>query len=263
MLSWLRGRRRRAILERPFPSAWEQLLRRNVLAFGWLEPAARERLRNWVLLFVAEKRFEGCGGMAIDDEVRVTIAAQAGLVTLGFDHQYLDGLRSVLVYPGDYIAPRSTPLAGGASLEWHEARLGETWTGGSMVLSWPRVLDGGRLRDPPRNVVIHESAHAIDMLDGAVDGVPPLPASRHEAWRTGMAAALQRLEETLDEGRWTPLDDYALDSPAEFFAVVSECFFQDPHRLARYDDRLYGLLSEAYRQDPLVWVPPGRARPRG
>jgi len=261
LFDWLRTRRRRAIAGRPLPPEWDEILGRNVRQTQWLDAAARDRLRSWVAVFVAEKRFEGCRGMTVDDEVRVSIAGQAGLVVLGLEGEYFERLRSVLVYPGDYLGPRSTPLDGGGALEWNEPRLGETWDGGSMVLSWPRVLEGGRMRDGPRSVVIHECAHAIDMLDGEVDGVPPVPSARGRSeWARRINACRERFVETLDEGRFVAFDEYAAEGPGEFFAVASECFFQDPHRLHRYDRDLYALLSEAWRQDPKARVPVQRGR---
>lgn len=258
MLGWLRSRRRRAILERPFPSAWREILRRDVRQAGWLGEDEATRLQGWIAVFLEEKRFEGCAGLAISDEVRVMIAAQAGLVALGLPDLWFDGLRSVLVYPSDYLVPRVTPLEGGGELEWQEARVGETWGGGSMVLSWSGVRAGGRMRDGPRSVVIHESAHLVDLLTGEIDGVPPLPRAVVRRWREEMAGCRERFENLLDEGRSVAFDDYAAESPAEFFAVASECFFQDPHRLVRHDATLYRLLAQAYRQDPVSRVPPRR-----
>lgn len=259
---WLRARRRRTILERPFPAAWTTILRRLVKQVEWLSEAERARLHEWITVFVAEKRFEGCRGQEIDDEVRVAIAGQAGLVALGFPDEYFAGLKSVLVYPGDYVVPRSTPLAGGGELEWQEARLGETWSGGSMVLSWPRVIDGGRLRDGPRSVVIHECAHLVDMQDGEIDGIPPLPSGiDRRDWTARFDACQARFEESLDDGRSTAFDDYAAEGDGEFFAVASECFFQDPHRLLRHDRDLYELLAIAWRQDPRLRVPARASRP--
>ena len=261
MFAWLRERRRRAIRDRPFPPAWNDILRRNVRQIAWLQDEQAHRLREWVAVFVAEKRFEGCRGLEITDEVRVSIAGQAALVVLGLPGEYFAGLQSVLVYPGDYLARKSAPLDGGGELEWQEERLGETWSGGSMVLSWPRVVEGGRLRDGPRSVVIHECAHAIDMLDGEVDGIPPLESARlRQEWITAIDGCRERFEEALDEGRSVAFDEYAAESPGEFFAVASECFFQDPHRLFRFDKTLYGLLERAWRQDPKDRVPVHRGR---
>jgi Mlc titration factor MtfA (ptsG expression regulator) len=261
MFGWLRSRRRRTIREQPWPPVWSDILARNVRQVQWLGDRERERLRDWVAVFVAEKRFEGCRGMVIDDEVRLSIAGQAGLIVLGMPDEFFDRLQSILVYPGDYLVKRSTPLEGGGELEWQEPRLGETWNGGSMVLSWPRVVEGGRLRDGPRSVVIHECAHAIDLLDGEIDGVPPLAsaAARHD-WVRRMADCRERFAEALDEGRFVAFDDYAAEGPGEFFAVGSECFFQDPHRLYRYDRDLYALMAEAWQQDPKARVPVQRAR---
>jgi Mlc titration factor MtfA (ptsG expression regulator) len=125
------------------------------------------------------------------------------------------------------------------------------------------VLAGGRLRDGPRSVVIHECAHLLDLEDGAIDGVPPLADhGRRRAWIARARECRDRFEDALDEGRATPFDDYAAESDAEFFAVASECFFQDPHRLARHDAALYELLGEAWNQDPRGRVPARTARSR-
>ena len=255
MLGWLRTRRRRVIQERPFPAAWRETIRRGVRQAEWLAADETTHLLGWVAVFLEEKRFEGCRGFEITDEVRVTIAAQAGLVALGFGGEWFDRLQSVLVYPGDSLVHRVTPLAGGGELEWQEARLGETWGGGSMVLSWSGVRDGARLRDGPRSVVIHECAHLVDLLDGEIDGIPPLPRADVRRWRETIAVCRDRFDDLLDEGRGVAFDDYAAESPAEFFAVASECFLQDPHRLLRHDATLYELLAEAYRQDPAKRVP--------
>ncbi len=260
--SFGRRRRRRAIAEKPFPASWDETLRRGVLQVGWLNGEERETTRRWIAVFLAEKRFEGCGGFVVTDEVRLGIAGQAAIVTLGLGLEWFDSLRSVLVYPGDYLVPRTTPLDGGGELAWHEARIGETWTGGSMALSWTGVVAGARLRDGPRSVVMHECAHLFDALDGDIDGIPPLVGVDRGRWLDGMAGARARFEMALDDGRSTAFDDYAAESQAEFFAVASECFFQDPHRLARHDADLYDLLKTAWRQDPKRRVPVNPTRGR-
>jgi Mlc titration factor MtfA (ptsG expression regulator) len=261
MFGWLRERRRRAIRDRPFPAVWNEILARNVRQTAWLHDDDRERLREWIAVFLAEKRFEGCNGLEITDEIRLSIAGQAGILALGLPGEFFERLQSVLVYPGDYLAKKSAPLDGGGELEWQEPRLGETWTGGSMVLSWPRVREGGRLLDGPRSVVIHECAHAIDMLDGEADGIPPLVSGRErQRWLAAFDDCRARFDDALDEGRGVAFDDYAAESPAEFFAVATECFLQDPHRLFRFDKTLYGLLQEVWRQDPKARVPMQRSR---
>jgi Mlc titration factor MtfA (ptsG expression regulator) len=255
--------------EQPFRPAWEAMLRASVRQWSWLSADERETVRGFVANWLARKRFEGCGGMVVTDEVSVSIAGQAGIAAIGLEGERFERIRSVLVYPGDYAAPRSVPLEGGSELIYQEHRLGEVWSGGSIVFSWPRVVEGGRMRDGPRSVVVHEVAHAFDLLDGSIDGVPPLPAGVDaRRWREAFAASydsfLSRFDRTASGPRGsgddatrsrmrraTPLDDYAAESPAEYFAVASEAFFQEPVRLARSDQDLYDLLREAWRQDPI------------
>ena len=258
MLHWLRGRRRRALRDRTFPPVWDDLLARSMRQYAWLDEAERGRLKEFVAIWLEEKRFEGCRGMRITDEVRVSIAGQAGLATLGLEGEYFDHLKSVLVYPTDYAAEKSVPLGGGGEIVTREERLGETWSGGSIVFSWPRVVQGGRMRDGPRSVVIHECAHAFDLLDGEIDGVPPIGSPRaRQRWAMSLAGCFERFLDALDEGRPTLLDDYAAEGLSEFFAVSSEAFFQEPHRLWRSDEELCVLLAEAWRQDPRRRVPSG------
>ena len=125
IFSWLRSRRRRAIRQRPFPPLLDETLSRVCRQAAWLDEADAQRWRQWIALFLAEKRFEGCGGQRIDDDVRLAIAGQAGLVALGFPDELFDRLKSILVYPGDWVGKKATSLEGGVHLEWRERRLGE------------------------------------------------------------------------------------------------------------------------------------------
>ncbi len=249
MFAWLRQRRRRALREQPFPSSWDGFMRRNVQQTHWLDESERQYLREWMAVFIAEKCFEGCGGLVVTDEIRVTIAAQAGIIVLGFQNEYFDALQSVIVYPTDYIASRSIPLRGGGELAWQEVRLGETWSGGSVVLAWSRVLEGGRQQKGCRNVVFHEFAHLVDLFDGMIDGIPLLEGDR-KGWAMAFSKCQLDFENALANKEPTVLDAYAAEGPSEFFAVATECFFQDPHRLANHDDNLYELMTLAWRQDP-------------
>ncbi|MEO1991274.1 MAG: M90 family metallopeptidase [Pirellulales bacterium] len=249
MFAWLRQRRRRALREQPFPSTWDEFIRRNVQQVQWLDETERQYLREWIAVFIAEKYFEGCGGLEVTDEIRVTIAAQAGLIVLGFHNEYFESLRSIIVYPSDYVASRAIPLRGGGELAWQEVRLGETWSGGSVVLAWSRVLEGGRQQHGRRNVVLHEFAHLVDLFDGVIDGVPLLEGDR-KRWEMAFSRCRNTFENSLENNEPTILDAYAAEGASEFFAVATECFFQDPHRLASHDDELYELLRLAWRQDP-------------
>ena len=184
-------------------------------------------------------------------------------MALGFPDELFDRLKSILVYPGDWMGKKATVLEGGVHLEWRERRLGEAWDGGSVVLAWPAVRRGGLLQDGPRSVVIHEFAHLVDAMNGPFDGLPPLPRGVDgRDWAARLAACRERYEEALDEGRTVALDDYAAESEVEFFAVASECFFQDPHRLVRFDAELYDLLAASWQQDPKSRVPMSSLRGR-
>lgn len=256
--------------DHPFQPAWESILRESIRQWTWLSDDERERVRGFVANWLARKRFEGCRGMVVTDAVAVSIAGQAGIAAIGLEGECFGRIRSVLVYPFDYAAPKAVPLAGGSELMVREHRLGEVWSGGSIVFSWPRVVDAGRMRDGPRSVVVHEIAHALDLLDGVIDGMPPLPVGIDPVrWRDSFDASYRAFLSRFHRGagnrrptgdgvdeppsmrRATPLDDYAAASSAEYFAVASEAFFQDPVRLARSDSILYELLRTAWRQDPI------------
>ena len=234
MLRWLTERRRRRILEAPFPTAWDDIIARNVELSHRLTLAQRMRLRELVQVFVAEKHFEGCGGLELTEEMVVTIAAQACVLLLGRDASLYDDVDSILVYPsvmrlptrplGVFEQPRA-PIAEGTLIQ------GEAIKGGPVILAWDSVLAGGR-GEVPGNVVLHELAHKIDMVGGNIDGTPPL-RTRAEVrrWAEVCTAAFKRLRFALATG-WPPnLPPYAATNEAEFFAVATEVFFTNPDAL--------------------------------
>ena len=256
-LRWRRRRRRRRILSQPFPAEWSEILDRNVAQFAWLNAAEKEKLRRITQVIVAEKYWEGCQGLPMTDEIRVTIAAQASLLLLGFDEFYFDRLLSVLVYPDEYVAPDTFHGPGGLEIETASPRLGEAWHGGPVILSWPDVLHGGQIPDDGENVVLHEFAHVLDMHDaGPPDGMPPLESGeQYRTWVEVMSAEYEVLVRRADRGRPTLLDHYGATSEAEFFAVATECFFELPRDLLIEHPRLYEVLRTFYRQDPALRAP--------
>ncbi|ODT98308.1 MAG: hypothetical protein ABS79_06155, partial [Planctomycetes bacterium SCN 63-9] len=176
-------RRRDRLRAQPFPDAWEEILRKNVRLYRRLPEADRVRLRGHIQVFVAEKNFEGCGGLELTDEIRVTIAAQACLLQLYREPDYYPRLITVLVYPSTYLAPIKHPLDGGGVLEAEDARLGEAWPNGVVVLAWDEVRDGSFDIHDRRNLVLHEFAHQLDQQDGESDGTPILDQrSRYVTW---------------------------------------------------------------------------------
>ncbi len=250
ILSWLRSRRRRKILGTPFPAAWTTYLEKNVAHYPYLAPAEQARLRDNLRVFIAEKNWEGCAGLSLTDEMKVTIAAQACLMTLAIEGDPFDGLLSILVYPGGYAVPEE---------RWHEgwsiagetARSGEAWYRGPVILSWADVRRDARHPGEGQNLVWHEFAHQLDMLDRSTNGTPPLPdPKQRRVWHEVMTTEYEQLIDDAENGRATLLDTYGAESEAEFFAVATECFFDCPVDLRDQHPRLYELLREYYRQDP-------------
>jgi Mlc titration factor MtfA (ptsG expression regulator) len=203
-------------------------------------------------LLVHSVRWEGCGGLEITDEVKVTIAGQAALLLLGIEENSFRRVETILVYPSTFVAParRCTSY-----LVAHDAPLlGEAWSHGAVVIAWDAVLDSGRGTRPGRNLVLHEFAHQLDLLDGWADGMPWLagrtPSGR---WRAVMKAEYEAFARATRERRSDVLAAYAATNRAEFFAVATEAFFEQPAELASRHARLYELLQGYFMQDPRRW----------
>ena len=248
LLRWLTERRRDRLRERPFPPAWTAILERNVTAYSYLDEAERERLRDLVAVFIEEKHWEGCGGLQLDDEVRVTIAGTACLLLLGRDHDLMRDVESILIYPSAVLLPdggRGT-LDGRPRVASDTPVLGAAHRGGPVVLAWDAAVQGSRNARDGRNLVIHEMAHKIDFLDGEADGTPPLEgAAERQRW----AAACSSVFQAVRAGTEDLLRDYAGTNEAEFFAVASEVFFERPKQLAREQPDLYRVLADFYNLD--------------
>jgi len=246
-LFWFTERRRKKLRAQPFPDTWRALLARNVPYYRLLPPADRRELEGHIHVFLAEKQFEGLGGLEMTDEIRVTIAAQACLLLLHRQTNYFPSLRSILVYPHEYVAARTVRLPDGTVMEGVDVRLGESWHRGQVVLSWDDVLHGAADIRDGRNVVLHEFAHQLDGEGGQVDGVPPLPhRSCYGPWARVFTEEYLRLQ----RGRRSVLDDYGATDPAEFFAVATEAFFEKPRQLKTRHPELYEQLACYYEQDP-------------
>ena len=212
-----------------------------------LDAAERAALREMALHFLDHKVFSGAAGFEPDNRVRLSIALQACLpvLKLGLD-SYADW-RGIIVYPGDFVIPRREVDEAGLLHEYHEDALGEAWPGGPVVLAWfddPADYDGAQ-------VVIHEFAHKLDMLNGEADGLPPLHAGMSEAaWCDAFEPAYADFCARVDAGEDTLLDPWAAEHPAEFFAIASECFFTAPGGLCAQYPEVYAQLCAFYRQDP-------------
>jgi hypothetical protein len=247
---WVDWRRRR-IGAKPFPAAWRRILRRRVPLVATLPVELQLRLKRLIQVFVAEKAFIGCQGQRITDEVRVTIAAHAALLLLGQpSNDCYPRLRQVLVYPGAFVVEREQPAGAGLVREQRQALSGESWSHGQVVLGWADVREGAADPRDGRNVALHEFAHQIDQDSGAADGRPWRPdrASRRR-WAAVMAEAFERLRREPS----ALIDAYGASDPAEFFAVVTEVFFERPRELAAEEPAVYAELAALYRLDPAAW----------
>jgi Mlc titration factor MtfA (ptsG expression regulator) len=251
MFGYFKRRRRKRLRATPFPPEWRQILEKNVPLYGRLDEADREELRGHIHVFLAEKYFEGCGGLTLTDEIKVTIAAQACLLLLHRDTDYYRRLVTVLVHPSAYTAKGVESLGGGFVLEGEEGRLGEAWTDGVVVLSWDDVRAGASDIWDGHNVVLHEFAHQLDQEDGVADGAPVLgPRSRYVTWARVLGAEYEQLRRASRMGKKSVLDRYGATKPAEFFAVATECFFEKPVQMKKKHPELYDELKEYYHQDP-------------
>jgi Mlc titration factor MtfA (ptsG expression regulator) len=200
-------------------------------------------------VFITEKSWEGCGGLKVTDEIKVTIAAQACFMVLGFPGYCFDKVRIILVYPEAYLVPGPHGTRDGLVHDGPLPVAGQAWTGGTVVLSWAEALEGARDAADGRNVVFHEFAHQLDMLDGHVGGMPPLPNRASERrWHEVVAEEFARLADDAHHDRVTLLDKYGARSEAEFFAVATECFFERPAEMARAHPQLFEILRLFYRR---------------
>ena len=250
-MGMLRERKRRRLRAMPLEPEWTGLLEHRFVAFRRLGDDDRRELLGHARVLVDEKRFEGCGGFEVTDEVRVLIAAQASLLLLHRDTDYYPGLFSILVYPDAYVVPVQFETGGGLVVEERVDHIGESWDTGSLILSWKDVVRGAAGRDHGCNVVLHEFAHQIDGETGETDGVPPIDDAELRArWQRVFEREYERLCELADRRRRTFIDEYGASHPSEFFAVATEHSFMEPVVLARRHPELYRVLADFWRQDP-------------
>ena len=205
------------------------------------------KLKELALLFLAEKQFAGAHGLEVTDAMRVSIAAQACVPILELGLDWYAGFTGIVVYPGDFRVRRSHTDEQGVVHEWDDELAGEAMPGGPVVLSWDAAAHDAQI-----NVVIHEFAHKLDMLNGEADGLPPLhPGMARAAWTAAFEQAYGGFCDALERGKETWLDPYAAEHPSEFFAVISEAFFEQPGETRRRYPDVYEQLRLFYKQDPL------------
>ena len=257
------GRRslRAKLLALPAPPEWDPVLLRNVAVYRRLPGPLKGRLAGLVHVFLHEKRFEGCGGLEMTDEIRVTVAAQACILLLGGAGRFFPRMQSIFVYPSTFLPVQRGRH--GILTDDPRPRRGESWYRGPVVLAWDAAAH--RLSDPRPgdNVVMHEFAHQLDSEDREVDGTPPLPdRSAYAEWARVFHAEFEALRRRAQRGRKDVIDEYGATNPAEFFAVATAAFFERSRAFRGRHPDLYRQLQGYFNLDPAEWPGPAAAGER-
>ncbi len=243
--------RRLWIRRRPFPEDRLQVLSDRVPVYRKLPEAARDTLHNRMQVFLDEKIFEGCGGLTITEEMRVVIAAHACMLILKEPSGYYPNLKSILVYPEDYMAPVYEEDAGGVVTEGWESRSGESWNPGNIVLSWNDIREDLRETGSGSNLIYHEFAHQLDYQYGLSAGIDSRGETESDdEWTVELARTYRNLRRKARRGERDVLDLYGATNPAECVAVATECFLEKPHAMQRQHPELYGHLKTFFGFDP-------------
>lgn len=244
-----------------FPLEWVKIVQLTVPFYARLPPDDQRELQGHIQVFLAEKRFEGCGGVTITDEIRVTIAAYACVLLLHRETDYYPLLVTILVYPHPFVVSRYQAGPAGQVIEAAQTLAGESWRHGNVVLAWDEVQHSAFDLHDGHNVVLHEFAHQLDEEDGSANGAPVLPGrSMYGAWARILGTDYSELVRDMEEGRQSVLDQYGATNPAEFFAVATETFFEAPAKLRSSHPELYAELLLYYRQDPEAWGGEGKGQ---
>ncbi len=243
--TWFKARHRRRIQRIPTPPSWEDWIANSVRFYqNWRQPT-QTKLLDIVKILVAEKHWEGCNGLEINDEVKVVISAHAATMLLGVANYYFDGVKTILVHPQSFRREMSNGLTVDLL-----GLAGQAFFRGPILLSWRDIVH----RSAGQNLVIHEFAHHLDYIDGYADGMPIFSRMKSQSrWKQVARKEYDAHVFAVSQGRNTFLDPYGALNPAEFFAVVSETFFEMGSDLARNHPEIFALLCELYNVDPRTW----------
>ena len=226
----------------PPPDHWFSILEKTLPMVGRLSNEHWQQLGGLMHVFLDTKKFEGCGGLNLTEEMKVTVAAQACMLLLGRDIEVYPKLKTVLLYPHTYT-------------DGTTARLGESWNTGVVVLSWNSVVGGARNFADGHNVTFHEFAHQLDQESGAADGAPILEeVSAYQTWARVFTNEYSDLVDKTEQGQKDVMVDYGATNPAEFFAVATATFFEKPRQLKKRHPELYTKLRGYYKVDPIEWI---------
>ncbi len=247
--------RRQQIANAPLAASYIEILNRNVGLYPVLPERLKLELHRSINLFLFDKEFAGCDGQEINDEVRLTIAGNACLLVLAQTHPIYPSFKTILVYPSTYVVTQKTH-DGHVVFDEHSTRAGESWFRGPIVLSWTDIMQGSKNRADGQNVVIHEFAHKLDEENGVMDGLPILRDRSHYAeWSRVLNAEYDSFLKRVERRRNKVIDEYGAISAVEFFAVISESFFEKSSRMHTELPELYAQLQQFYGLDPASWRP--------
>lgn len=245
--------RRRWLLALPFPADWLGIVKTRLPFYDKLQPNEQRQLLALIRLFLADKTFYGCGGLQINDDIRLTIAAEACLLLLNRPTDVYPALRAILVYPYGFRAAHDHINADGTFSNAPRALLGESWQQGKVILSWDDVVKGTANFHDGHNVVLHEFSHQLDSESGAANGAPLMPYSSLKLWASVLSREFDALNTAVEHHRSALMDYYGATNPAEFFAVATETFFEKPQQMVKLHPALFAQLSQYYKIDPRQW----------
>jgi len=250
-----RKRRREKLRTKALKPEWKEILIKNVEFYNYLSDEMKKELHGLIQIFLDEKEFEGFDGLEITDEIKVTIAAQACILLLHRETDYYPTLHTILVYPHPFYSHIKQRLAGGIVVEGEQGRLGESWNRGPVILSWDDVRRSAHDHNDGHNVVFHEFAHQLDSESGANEGAPLFPnRSRYIAWARVLGEEYQDLLDHLKHHHKSDIDAYGATNPAEFFAVITEYFFEKPIELKQRHPELYEQFKNFYKLDTVAMM---------
>jgi len=246
--------KRSLIKKRPFKKQWRKIIQRRMPYFQYMPADLQLQLKQLIQVFIEEKRFVGLKGVEINDDIKVTIAAQACLLLLNRKTDMYPQLESILVYPHGFIKQQQNVHADGVHHTESSTLIGESWSFGKVVLSWSDTLKGAQIPDDGHNVVIHEFAHQLDQETGHANGAPILGKNQnYDIWSKVLNDGFQQLRYKAQHGEPSLFDYYGATNPAEFFAVASEVFFEQSAAFHAEYPTLYNEFKAYYRVDPLTW----------
>lgn len=251
LIPWWRLKR---AIAAPFPQEWVTILERNIGIYRNLPMPLRLDLRRLIKQFLHQKTFSGAAGLEVTDEMRVTIAAEACMLILNRKSGVYPKLRYIIIYPTGFVAAHQNQDESGVVDPAARGLLGESWSNGKIILAWDSVKRGASNFSDGQNVVLHEFAHQLDSETGSTNGAPLLVgASSYRSWSQVFSEEFAQLQAEAMRGKKSLIDHYGATNPAEFFAVATETFFEQPRQMAEQHKELFELLTSYYRIDPREW----------